>query len=82
MQSPQQQSQQQLSKQCKALVSNQWWTSFEELLNHWVELELGALCRSTDLGQIRETQGKIKAFRQVLALPEEIKRIDQEQRRS
>jgi hypothetical protein len=70
--------QQQLYKQCKPLVSNQWWGSLEELLNHWVDLEVGALCRSTDLGQVREAQGKIKAIRQVLALPEEIKRMDRQ----
>jgi hypothetical protein len=72
--------QQQLSKQCKALVTSQWWSALDDLLSLWVEQELGLLCRTTDLGQMRESQGKIKAFRILRALPEEIDRLQREAR--
>lgn len=71
-----QQSPHQYYQHCKPLVSGKEWKAFEELLDHLIGLELGVLTHATDIGQVRETQGKIKAFRSVRALPEDIKRRD------
>lgn len=68
----------QLLVQCKGLVTNQWWGAFEDLLNLQIEQELSVLCHASDIGQVRETQGKIKALRSVLALPEDIKGSEKE----
>jgi hypothetical protein len=68
----------QLLLQCKGLVTNQWWGAFEDLLKQQIEQELGVLCHTSDIGQVRETQGKIKSLRYVLALPEEINRSEKE----
>lgn len=64
-----------LVKQCKPLVTSSHWPSFEILLNDIINAEISALVGATDLGNIREIQGRIKAYRSILHIPQRLERL-------
>lgn len=53
---------------CKPLVTSTHWSALEKLLNTYIEAETAALLSATDIGTIRESQGKVKAYKRILNL--------------
>lgn len=64
-----------LLRKCKPIVHNPHWPALEDLLNEMIISETSALLRNKDIGDIREIQGKIKAYQRILSLPQVVKDI-------
>lgn len=65
-----------LLQACKPLVVNEFWKDLDILINSLIEAETQVLLNSTDIGSIRESQGKIKSYKHLRSLPDRIRSLD------
>jgi hypothetical protein len=67
-----------LLKQLKPLIVSPQWEVLVEYLDLLINQNLSALVGATSWEQTKETQGKVKAFKSVKALPDTIRALEHE----
>lgn len=65
-----------LLQACKPLVVNVFWGDLESLIKERIDAETQVLLNTSEIGSIREAQGKIKAYKNILSLPERIRSME------
>jgi hypothetical protein len=61
-----------LLKKCKPLITSDNWKDLEVYLTHLIDQETLALINQTEIGNIREIQGKIKTYKHILCIPKKL----------